>query len=167
MRVAAKIACSETCDANPGMRPYAMDVTDPVSVRQVTAQVIADFPALNCVFNNAGVQRRHDFRSGSALDETAMLSEIDTNLLGVIRIAAAFLPKLLTQRNATLVNVSSGLAFVPMARFPVYCATKAAVHSFTLSLRHQMKDSGRQDPRTDSAVGGNGAAGGSAPTPPR
>jgi uncharacterized oxidoreductase len=68
--------------------------------------------------------------------------EILTNLLGVIRVAAAFIPHLSQQTRATLVNISSGLAFVPMARFPVYCATKAAVHSFSLSLRQQLRGSG-------------------------
>jgi len=155
----------QICDANAGMRHYRMDVTDPVSIRDVAARVIADFPGLNCVFNNAGVQRQHNFASGDALDETAVLDEIDTNLLGVIRGAAAFLPHLIRQRNATLVNVSSGLAFVPLARFPVYCATKAAVHSFTMSLRHQMKDSGVRiveiiPPWVETALGG------SAPNPP-
>jgi len=70
-----------------------------------------------------------------------MLSEIQTNLLGLIRVCAEFLPHLKNQQGATLLNVSSGLAFVPLAVFPVYCATKAAVHSFSLSLRQQLKDS--------------------------
>ena len=78
----------------------------------------------------------------SRLNEQAVLEEINTNLLGVIRVATAFLPHLRKHPGATLVNVSSGLAFVPLARFPVYCATKAAVHSFTMSLRHQLKGTG-------------------------
>jgi short-subunit dehydrogenase involved in D-alanine esterification of teichoic acids len=97
---------------------------------------------LNCVFNNAGVQRRLEFVPGTPLDEEGLGDEINTNVLGVMRVAAEFIPHLTRQSNAVLVNVSSGLAFVPMARFPVYCATKAAVHSFTLSLRHQLKASG-------------------------
>ena len=79
---------------------------------------------------------------GTPLDEEGLRDEINTNVLGVIRVAAEFIPHLVQQSNAVLLNVSSGLAFVPMARFPVYCATKAAVHSFTLSLRHQLKGSG-------------------------
>ena len=70
-----------------------------------------------------------------------MLAEIQTNLLGLIRVSAEFLPHLKNQQGATLLNVSSGLAFVPLSIFPVYCATKAAVHSFSLSLRQQLKDS--------------------------
>jgi uncharacterized oxidoreductase len=94
------------------------------------------------VFNNAGVQRRLEFAPGTPLDEEGLRDEINTNVLGVIRVAGEFIPHLTRQANAVLVNVSSGLAFVPLARFPVYCATKAAVHSFTLSLRHQLKASG-------------------------
>ena len=78
---------------------------------------------------------------GKATDDAAMLAEIQTNLLGLIRVSAEFVPHLKKQQNAVLLNVSSGLAFVPLAIFPVYCATKAAVHSFSLSLRHQLKDS--------------------------
>jgi uncharacterized oxidoreductase len=93
------------------------------------------------VFNNSGVQRRHDFATGKSINDAAMLAEIQTNLLGLIRVTAEFLPHLKNQKNATLLNVSSGLAFVPLAVFPVYCATKAAVHSFSMSLRQQLKDS--------------------------
>ena len=130
------------CEANPGMRSCVLDVTDPASVREIARHVAEEFPDLNCVFNNAGVQKHHDFASGEPLDEQAVLDEINTNLLGVIRVATAFLPHLRKHPGATLVNVSSGLAFVPLARFPVYCATKAAVHSFTMSLRHQLKGTG-------------------------
>jgi len=130
------------CEANPGMRSCVLDVTDPAAVREIARHVAEEFPDLNCVFNNAGVQKHHDFASGEPLDEQAVLDEINTNLLGVIRVATAFLPHLRKHPGATLVNVSSGLAFVPMSRFPVYCATKAAVHSFTMSLRHQLKGTG-------------------------
>jgi uncharacterized oxidoreductase len=129
------------CAANPGMRHYVLDVTDLSAARNKARKVIEEFPGLNCVFNNAGVQRRHDFAAGKSIDDSAMLAEIQTNLLGLIRVSAEFLPHLKKQQNATLLNVSSGLAFVPLAVFPVYCATKAAVHSFSLSLRHQLRDS--------------------------
>jgi len=129
----------EICAANPGMRYFALDVRDPVAIRTIARKVVTGFPSLNCVFNNAGVQRRLELAADTPLDEEALRDEINTNVLGVIRVAAEFIPHLAQQSNAVLVNVSSGLAFVPMARFPVYCATKAAVHSFTLSLRHQLK----------------------------
>jgi uncharacterized oxidoreductase len=129
------------CAANPGMRHFVLDVTDLTSVRNTARKIIEEFPALNCVFNNSGVQKKHNFVAGKPLDDPAMLAEIHTNLLGLIRVSAEFLPHLKNQQGATLLNVSSGLAFVPLAVFPVYCATKAAVHSFSLSLRHQLKDS--------------------------
>jgi uncharacterized oxidoreductase len=129
------------CAANAGMRYFVMDVADLASVRKTAREVIEGFPTLNCVFNNSGVQRRHDFAAGKPVDDPAMLAEIQINLLGLIRVTSEFLPHLKSQQGATLLNVSSGLAFVPLAVFPVYCATKAAVHSFSLSLRHQLRDS--------------------------
>ncbi len=129
------------CAANPGMRHVIMDVTDLNSVRPAAQKIIQEFPALNCVFNNSGVQWRHNFASEKPIDDAAMLVEIQTNLVGLIRVSAEFLPHLKKQADATLLNVSSGLAFVPLSAFPVYCATKAAVHSFTLSLRQQLRES--------------------------
>jgi uncharacterized oxidoreductase len=128
------------CAANPGMRHFVLDVADLTSVQSTAKKVIEEFPSLNCVFNNSGIQRRHDFAAGQPLDDVAMLAQIQTNLIGLIRVTAAFLPHLRSQEHAALLNVSSGLAFVPLSDFPVYCATKAAVHSFTLSLRNQLKD---------------------------
>jgi uncharacterized oxidoreductase len=128
------------CAANPGMKHYFLDVTDRDSIRAAASRVLAEFPGLNCVFNNSGVQRRHNFAAGS-IDDAAIVAEIQTNLLGLIRVTSEFLPHLLNRPDAVLLNVSSGLAFVPLAVFPVYCATKAAVHSFSLSLRQQLKSS--------------------------
>jgi uncharacterized oxidoreductase len=129
------------CAANPGMRQFVVDVTDLASVRNTAQKVIEEFPALNCVFNNAGMQRRHDFAAGKPVNDSAVLAEIQTNLLGLIRVSAEFLPHLKNQQDPILLNVSSGLAFAPLAVFPVYCATKAAVHSFSLSLRRQLRES--------------------------
>jgi uncharacterized oxidoreductase len=132
----------DICELNPGMRYFVLDVTQPNEIRRVAADAIAQFPGLNCVFNNAGVQMGHDFLADGPLDDAGMAEEIDTNILGVIRVAGGFLPHLKKKENAVLVNVSSGLAFVPLARYPIYCATKAAVHSLTLSMRRQLKPSG-------------------------
>jgi uncharacterized oxidoreductase len=132
----------DICAANPGMRHFVLDVRDPVAIRTVAHKVAMEFPSLNCVFNNAGVQRRLELRPGTPLDENGLRDEINTNVLGLICVAAEFIPHLTQKPNAVLLNVSSGLAFVPLARFPVYCATKAAVHSFTLSLRNQLQGSG-------------------------
>ncbi len=130
----------DICSANPGMAYYILDITDPFAIRDLKDQVLKDFPALNCVINNAGIQRKVNFARSDQFDDSAVVEEINTNLLGLIRVAAAFLPHLMEQDNALLVNVSSGLAFVPLAGQPVYCATKAAVHSLCMTLRRQLKD---------------------------
>lgn len=132
-------ALRETCAANPGMSHVTLDVADPRSIQAAVHTLIAEFPELNCVINNAGLQRPHDFSTAGGVDDAAMAEEVQTNLLGLARMCAAFLPHLSSRSDATLINISSGLAFVPLARFPIYCATKAAVHSFCISLRHQLK----------------------------
>jgi len=132
----------EICGANPRMSYFVLDVTDPAAIRRVAQQAVKDFPALNCVVNNAGVQNDLTFSITQPLDEKSVGEEIETNILGVMRVAAEFIPHLQKQTDATLVNVSSGLAFVPLVRFPVYCATKAFVHSYTQSMRRQLRDSG-------------------------
>jgi len=154
-------ALKAVCAAHPGVRSCVLDVADPAAIRAVAAQVIAEFPRLNCVVNNAGVQRHLDL-AGSPPDDRIIEEEIRINLLGSVRVALAFLPHLKMQSGATLVNVSSGLGFVPLARTPVYCATKAAVHSFTMSLRWQFRDAGVKvieliPPRVDTALGGGRA----------
>jgi uncharacterized oxidoreductase len=116
-----------------------LDTRDRAGIASAASEVTAKFPALNVVINNAGVQHQHDFLG--EVSEQAIAEEIETNIMGVIGMTTAFLPHLKTQPSATILNVSSGLAFVPMARFPVYCATKAFVHSFTISLRHQLNNS--------------------------
>jgi uncharacterized oxidoreductase len=132
----------QICARHAGMACFALDVTDPDSIRSVARKVTTDFPALNCVINNAGVQMRAGISAAGSLDEQSLETEIATNLLGPIRVAAAFLPNLTKRAGATLVNVSSGLAFVPIARFSVYCATKAAIHSWTMTLRYQWQKLG-------------------------
>ena len=135
-------ALERVCAANPGMSSLVMDVTDRDSIRRVAAEATTRFPDLNVIINNAGAQRAQDFASDQPFDDAAMLDEVNTNLVGLIRCCGAFIPHLRRVPRATIVNVSSGLAFVPLARFPVYCATKAAVHSFALSLRHQLRETG-------------------------
>jgi uncharacterized oxidoreductase len=131
----------DVCAANPGMSHVVLDVTDAASIRAAADAVLADYPDLNCVVNNAGLQRVHDFTATGGLNDAGIVEEIETNLLGLIRMCAAFVPHLSRRKEARLINISSGLAFVPMARVPVYCATKAAVHSFCVSLRHQLRGS--------------------------
>jgi uncharacterized oxidoreductase len=129
----------EMAAAHPGMEFIPLDVSRPESIARAAADLDARFPRLNTVVNNAGVQHPHDFARGGGYDDAGAQEEIETNISGVLRVTAAFLPQLKRQPSATIINVSSGLAFVPLARFPVYCATKAFVHSFTMSLRRQLQ----------------------------
>lgn len=101
--------------------------------------IMLDFPELNVLINNAGIQRAIDLKKG--IEGVAQSSdEIDINFSSQIRVTETFISLILKQKEAAIVNVTSGLGFIPLARFPIYSATKAAMHSFTLSLRHQLKD---------------------------
>lgn len=139
----------QICQQNPGMALFDLDVTNPEEIREVAREVITKFPKLNCVINNAGVQMQVDFHPDKPLDDEKLQAEITTNLLAPIRVTAAFLSHLAKRRAvpeppSVVINVSSGLAFVPMARYATYCATKAAIHSWTLSLRQQLRSSAVQ-----------------------
>ena len=133
-----KQVLDETVAANPGMSSAVLDIENAASIRAFAAKLIADFPALNAVIHNAGIMRPENLREQPE-DLTDAEAIITTNLLGPIRLIAALLPHLQTQPHATIVNVSSGLAFVPLVFTPTYCATKAAIHSYTQSLRYQLK----------------------------
>jgi uncharacterized oxidoreductase len=122
---------------SPGMKSIVLDTADPASIASAVAKLTADFPALNAVLNNAGIMRPEALKQGGTADAEAIVA---TNLLGPIRLTAALMPHFLKQPSATILNVSSGLGFVPLALTPTYCATKAAIHSYTQSLRYQLKD---------------------------
>jgi uncharacterized oxidoreductase len=126
--------------ANPGMKSIALDIEDLANILAVAAQLAKEFPALNVVINNAGIMRPENLHAqpDGLADAEAIIT---TNLLGPIRLTAALLPVLQKQSRSAIVNVSSGLAFVPLALTPTYCATKAAIHSYTQSLRYQLKES--------------------------
>lgn len=126
----------ETTAANPGMKSFTADIQEPASLRAFADKAVAEFPSINVLINNAGIMRREKFLAQQPADAEAIVA---INLLGPIRLAAAFLPHLQKQPRATIINVSSGLAFVPMAITPSYCATKAALHSWTQSLRFQLR----------------------------
>lgn len=127
------------CAANPGMQSIVLDVSDPAAVKRFAGEVVARFPALNFLINNAGMLASEDL-TADPVDLNVAERTIVTNLLGPIRLTAALLPHLQRQPRAKIVNVSSGLGFVPLASAPTYSATKAALHSYTLSLRHQLRD---------------------------
>ncbi len=130
----------QTAAANPGMGFVVLDTTNPRSIQEAALEVTRRYPALNVVINNAGVQRVFDFTKPETVGSAGVREEVGTNIFGVIDMVTAFLPHLLAQPSATIVNLSSGLAFAPIALYPVYCATKAFVHSFTMSLRHQLRN---------------------------
>jgi uncharacterized oxidoreductase len=131
-------ALDETTAANPGMKSLPLDIEDPVAIRAFAAQAVAEFPAINVLINNAGIMRAEKLLNPQ-LDLADAEAIVTTNLLGPIRLTAALLPHLEKQSHATIMNVSSGLAFLPLAHTPTYCATKAALHSYTLSLRYQLR----------------------------
>jgi len=135
-----KAALDETTAANPGMTSLTLDIQDPADIRSFAAKVATRYPALNVLINNAGIMRAEKLQAQQ--DDLADAEVIiATNLLGPIRLTAALLPLLQKQPRSAIMNVSSGLAFVPMAQTPTYCATKAAIHSYTQSLRHQLRAS--------------------------
>jgi uncharacterized oxidoreductase len=129
-----KALLDEVTKANPGMKSVELDIQDPGKIKAVAAQLVKDFPALNVLFNNAGIMPFDD-AAGDIDDETA-LATVATNLLGPVRMSAALLPHLKQQKDATIIYNSSVLAFVPLASTALYSATKAAIHSYALSQRH-------------------------------
>jgi uncharacterized oxidoreductase len=133
-----KQALDETTAANPGMTSLTLDIEDPANIRSFAAELATRYPALNVLINNAGIMRVEKLLAQQE-DLADAESTIATNLLGPIRLTASLLPLLQKQPHSAIMNVSSGLAFVPMASTPTYCATKAAVHSYTQSLRYQLQ----------------------------
>jgi len=131
----------ETVVANPGMKAAVLDIENSDAIRTFAEKLKKDFPALNVVIHNAGIMKPEPLQNAAVADAEAMVA---TNLLGPIRLNAALLPFLLKQPNSVVMTVSSGLAFVPLAMTPTYCATKAAIHSYTQSLRYQLKDTTAQ-----------------------
>lgn len=125
---------------HPKIHTIQSDIADPKQIANLAARVKADFPTLDVLMNNAGVGIAMDLKV-PASDLAALTSEVDINLGGVIRMTSALID-ILTANRGTIINVSSGLAFVPLASNPIYSATKAAVHSYTQSLRLQLENSG-------------------------
>jgi len=123
--------------ANPGMQSIELNIEDPKSIAAAAKKLIAEYPNLNVLINNAGIMRADD--AAAPIDEITLLSTVTTNLLGPIRMTSALIEHLKKQPAATVINVSSGLAFVPLASSAVYSATKAALHSYTQSMRYKLR----------------------------
>lgn len=124
----------------PKLHTIQSDVADPAQVALLARRVEAGYPKLDVLMNNAGIMLHKNLKVPAAdLDE--LMSEVNINVGGVIRTTSAFID-ILTANKGTVINVSSALAFVPLPSAPIYCATKAAVHSYTQSLRFQLEETG-------------------------
>lgn len=126
--------------ALPGVHTFKSDVSDPEAIAALHEAVLSRFPALDTLVNNAGIMRNVKLTEEPAIEDVTR--EIEVNLSGPVRMIQQFLPHLKTRPGALIVNVSSGLAFVPLPAAPVYCAAKAGLHSFTQSLRVQLQGTG-------------------------
>jgi uncharacterized oxidoreductase len=124
--------------ANPGMEAIELDVTDPASIDHAAATLIADHPELNVLINNAGIMQP-DTVAGK-IDDALLTSTITTNLIGPIRMTSALIEHLKSKNDAVVAYTSSVLAFVPLAVTAIYSSTKAALHSYILSLRFMLRN---------------------------
>ncbi|HUI92125.1 MAG TPA: SDR family NAD(P)-dependent oxidoreductase [Chitinivibrionales bacterium] len=124
--------------ALPGILAIPCDVGDAGQRKSLAAEVLRRFPALDVLVNNAGIQRYIDLKKGLA-ELNSGEDEIATNLVGTIEMTALFIEHLMKKPAAAIINVGSALGLMPMPNMPVYCATKAAIHTYSLVLRQQLK----------------------------
>ena len=129
----------EAKDKLPQIHTRVCDISKPKERESLLHWIEDNFNDCNILINNAGIQRMIRLKNG-AQDLLNGENEIETNLIAPIHLSAYFVPLLLRKKEAAIINVSSGLGFVPISAMPVYCATKAAIHSFTISLRYQLRD---------------------------
>jgi uncharacterized oxidoreductase len=125
---------------HPNLQTIQSDVADPAQIAALARRVKAEYPTLDVLMNNAGIML-HKNLTAPAPDLEGLMTEMNVNVGGVIRTTSAFVD-ILAANKGTVINVSSALAFVPLPSAPVYCATKAAVHSYTQSLRFQLEETG-------------------------
>jgi uncharacterized oxidoreductase len=137
-----KALLDEVVATNPGMKAAVLDIENAHEIKSFAARLESDYPSLNAVIHNAGIMRLESVQEAESLDTAE--ATIATNLLGPIRLNTALLPLLLGQPRATILTVTSGLAFAPLAGTPTYGATKAAIHSYTQALRYQLQDTNVQ-----------------------
>lgn len=129
----------ETADTCPGMLFHEIDMREIASIERVAAWLVKKHPDINVLINNAGIMSGD--KTGSHMEDYQTVATVETNLLGPIRMTSALIEHLKTKPDGVVVNVTSGLAFTPLAHSAVYSATKAALHSWTLSLRVRLKGS--------------------------
>src|SRR6202045_1467096 len=127
-----------TTKANPGMVSVELDLQEPKSIASVAKKLIAQYPKLNVLINNAGIMQIDD--AAGVVDDAVLVSTVNTNLLGTVRVTSAFIEHLKKQPAATIIYNTSVLGYVPLAMNAVYSSTKAALHSYVLSQRYQLKN---------------------------
>ncbi|MFM9692054.1 SDR family oxidoreductase [Streptomyces europaeiscabiei] len=126
----------EITAGNPGIEALVLDVADPASIARAAEALAASHPQLNVLVNNAGIMLPENLLDPASLPVAE--DHVTVNLLGTIRMTYAFLPLLVGKADAAVLNVTSTLAWVPLPITPTYNATKAALHSFSESLRVQL-----------------------------
>lgn len=151
---------AEAYAAHPGLETHVADLANATEREKLILGMIAAYPNFNVLVNNAGIQRRERFATDTA-DWSSRQQEIAINLEAPVHLASLVLEQFRTQPRAAIVNVSSGLAFVPALFAPVYAATKAAIHSFTMSLRAELDTTSIQvveiaPPAVNTDLGGVG-----------
>lgn len=130
---------AEIAQANPGIDTVQLDINDAQQIKDVAAEVIRRHPSLNVIINNAGIMPFDNAGSGD-YDDAQAVALLQTNLLGPVRVSAAFVEHLKRQSEAYIINNSSVLAYLPLATTALYSATKAAIHSYSLSQRFMLRD---------------------------
>ena len=125
---------------HPKLHTVQSDVSDPAQIAVLAARVKAEFPRIDVLMNNAGIMQYKNLKAPEA-DLAGLMAEMNINVGGVIGMTSAFID-ILTANKGTVINVSSALAFVPLPAAPIYSATKAAIHSYTQSLRFQLEETG-------------------------
>jgi len=141
----------EVAKANPGMAWVELNIEDPASISAVATKLTAEYPKLNVLVNNAGIMNIDDV--SSAIDEKLLVSTLTTNLMGPIRMTGALIEHLKRQTEATVINTTSVLGFVPLAITAVYSSTKAAMHSYTMSPSVQAQRHACQGARVSARRG--------------
>lgn len=122
----------------PSIVGIRLDLEAPASLSRLTDEVRTHYPELNVLVANAGISRAEDM-TADGWDASVAQEIVETNILGVLRVTAALLPVLKGQPDAVVMVTTSNLAFIPLANYPTYCASKAFLHSWLQSLRYQLR----------------------------
>lgn len=123
----------------PGLHTLSCDVSNEDSVKLLVQKILQKYPTLNVLVNNAGLMRFWNVQRND-INISEQKKEILTNVFGTIQLTQSFIPHLLKQKTSAVVNISSALAFLPMSAAPIYNATKAAIHSYSISTRQQLRN---------------------------